>query len=70
MPKKICRNSISRFKTQKGTPRRCCETHRFGSFHKETAEHSDHTEAEKQIDAGDRVMVTQKERAVGCVRES
>lgn len=60
-------NSISRFKTPKGTPSQSrCETHRLGSFHKETAEHLDHTEAEKQKDAGARLMVRQRM----CERDS
>lgn len=41
-------------------------THRLGSFHKETAEHLDHNEAEKQTDAGDRLMVRQRM----CERDS
>ncbi|KAA8588106.1 hypothetical protein FQN60_001300 [Etheostoma spectabile] len=45
--------------TPKGTPRQIyCETHRLGSLHKETAEHLDPTEAEKQTDAGDKLMPT------------
>lgn len=65
-------NSILRFKTPKGTPRQsCCETHRLGRFFssffcKETAEHLEHTEAEKRTDAGDRLMVRQRV----CERDS
>ena len=39
-------------------------------FMRKTAEHSDHTEAEKQTDAGDGLKVRRKERDAGmCQRE-